>query len=170
MVGKFRNAGGNFTGPMAYFNQTNRSWRPVGNVRTLTWSMGAYINDISVDCSTDPVGDCVACDVFVGGSFVATIASQPVFALNVLRWNSAAQDWDPMAGNPDIGQKEVFAITKKDSGNPFASNNVWVGGTFKSIFTKYDVSTNQWGKTSFLPALQGAIYAFYYKVCFSSYY
>lgn len=169
VAGKFSHAGGILSGPIAFYNQTTGQWQSVGQQNLLTWSGSLYVNDVTVDCSMDNSGICLTCDVWLGGNFIVYISGQSLPAINILHWDSVNSKWDPVSGNPELVLGEVLAITKKDYGNSFASNNVWVAGSFKSVFTRYNIGSQTWG---FSPPLggyfQGVIYSLYYKVCLVS--
>jgi hypothetical protein len=163
--GKFSNAGGVSTGPLAIWKRGATNWAAVGGsaftyasddsatgwVQSLV-NKGIYA--VRTDCFTVNNG---GCDIYIGGLF--EFAASDGAAVNVAKYDSSSSKWlalggkdkhglNPAASNNDI----VYSLWKKQascSASIIGSSagvacNLWITGSFSQVFKIYNSKTSAW--------------------------
>lgn len=168
VTGAFTQAGNVTTGPAAVFYWQTNTWNAIGSA-SITWSPGAVVNDVSVDCFNVPTGLSCPCDVYLAGRFNATFGT--TIATNIIRYVASSNSWDNMGGVAAHGiNLYANAIYKKGilTGlhGTTPQNYVYVVGQSSggSIFNRYNTAASppSWGFGASIGTLTGSFYWFSY--------
>lgn len=130
IVGKFDEAGGVKTGPVAVWKKGKDNWEPLGSADD--WAKASIVYDISVDCYNLQLSIDLPCKVYVGGSFKLT-DKDGKDAINVAQFNYDGEKWSKFDSGSLIKENDrrsyVISIYHEETPNQTgsSSNKVYIG-------------------------------------------
>jgi hypothetical protein len=167
--GAFTQANGVTVGPAAVWRPKTKVFQAIGDAGTITWGAGAVVRAIAIDCANVPSGitDC-PCDIYLGGTFTATVTTNSVVANNLIKYSFRSKTWDTLSSKVNV-LGPVYALYKKGFGITKATDYLYVGGANlnpQGGFAKYNTKTSTWGydDATKMGTVNGTITSFYYYI------